>query len=103
MSKRLVAPVAVVIAAAEISYTVVSVASLFPSHAHIARATLTSRPASYLGVYATGTPGSYQSAASFAQAVGRRPNLIGYYSGWGEPFAASFAQAVRRHGAVTLI
>jgi len=61
------------------------------------------RLASYLGVYAAGTPQTYQSVAPFARAAGRHPNIVGYYSGWGQAFATSFAQTVRRHGAVTIV
>src|SRR5579872_3698219 len=40
----------------------------------------------YLGVYEPGTPGSYSGVEEFARAVGRQPNLVSYYSGWGENF-----------------
>jgi hypothetical protein len=59
--------------------------------------------ASYLGVYETGTPSSYKSVASFTKAVGKQPNLVGYYSGWWEPFKASFAETVHQHGAATIV
>src|SRR5947208_85927 len=64
---------------------------------------LPAAPASYLGVYEKGPPGSYQPVAAFTRAAGRQPNLVGYYGGWGEPFEASFAATVRRHGAITLL
>jgi mannan endo-1,4-beta-mannosidase len=64
---------------------------------------LPSTPASYLGVYETGPPGTYQPVADFTKAVGRQPNLVGYYSGWGEPFQTSFAETVSQHGAVTIL
>ena len=35
--------------------------------------------------------------------AGRQPNLVGYYSGWREPFQTSFANTVRSHGAVTIL
>ena len=60
-------------------------------------------PASYLGIYEKGPPGSYQPVAAFTRAAGRPPNLVGYYGGWGEPFEESFAVTVRRHGAITLL
>ncbi len=60
-------------------------------------------PASYLGVYETGVPGSYQPVANFTTAVGKQPNLVGYYSGWWEPFKTSFAEAVHSHGAATIV
>ena len=64
---------------------------------------LPTREASYLGVYGTGTPGSYQSVSAFTAATGRQPNLAGYYSGWDEPFKTGFAQTVKRHGAATVV
>jgi hypothetical protein len=60
-------------------------------------------PASYLGVYETGPPGTYQPVADFTTAIGKQPNLVGYYSGWGEPFQISFAKTVNRHGAITIL
>jgi hypothetical protein len=60
-------------------------------------------PASYLGVYETGPPHTYQPVADFTTAVGKQPNLVGYYSGWGEPFQISFAETVHRHDAATIM
>ena len=59
--------------------------------------------ASYLGVYESGPPHTYQPVTEFAQASGRHPNLVGYYSGWRVPFARSFAETVHRHDAVTIL
>src|SRR5690349_100682 len=64
---------------------------------------LPTRPASYLGVYEKGPPASYRPVTVFTKVVGRQPNLIGYYSGWREPFKVSFATTVSRHGAATII
>jgi len=64
---------------------------------------LPSDPASYLGVYEHGPPGSYQPVTDFTQAAELQPNLIGYYGGWGEPFKTSFAQTASRHGAITIL
>ena len=60
-------------------------------------------PASYLGVYEHGPPHAYQPVADFTRVAGKQPNLVGYYSGWGEPFKTSFAETVSRHGAVTIL
>jgi hypothetical protein len=73
-----------------------------PAPAAVA-ASLPARPASYLGVYATGAPASYGQVASFAQAAGRQPTLVGYFSGWAQPFAAGFAGTVRARGGVPLV
>jgi mannan endo-1,4-beta-mannosidase len=59
--------------------------------------------ASYLGVYEAGSPPAYEPIANFAKAAGKQPNLVGYYSGWAEPFAASFADRIRSHGAIPFV
>src|SRR5271170_1638948 len=64
---------------------------------------LPSDSASYLGVYESGPPGKYQPVADFTSATGKQPNLVGYYSGWREPFQTSFAETVRKHGAATIL
>jgi hypothetical protein len=57
----------------------------------------------YLGVYEPGAPDSYTNINQFAQAVGRQPNLVSYYSAWYEPFNADFAASAAKHGAQTLV
>jgi hypothetical protein len=57
----------------------------------------------YLGVYEPGAPDSYSGVEQFARAVGRQPNLVSYYSGWGEAFQKSFAETAASHGATTII
>ncbi len=64
---------------------------------------LPTSPASYLGVYETGPPHTYEPVAKFARAVGKQPNLVGYYSGWREPFQIPFAETVHAKGAVTIV
>ncbi len=63
-----------------------------PAHAH-----LRASSASYLGVFEQGVPPDYEPVADFAQAVGKQPNMVGYYSGWVQPFPSSFAQKLYRH------
>lgn len=65
-----------------------------PAHAQSVR---------YLGVYERHVLSSYASVDQFAQAIGRQPNLVSYYSSWLEPFQASFAMTAARHGAVPLV
>jgi hypothetical protein len=57
----------------------------------------------YLGVYEPGVPNSYSGVEQFANAVGRQPNLVSYYSGWGQKFALSFAETAENHGATTIV
>jgi hypothetical protein len=101
MRSRLVVLVAVAIAVASAVAASRFVSS--SSHPAAASASLPADPASYLGVYETGPPYAYQPVADFTQAVGKQPNLVGYYSGWGEPFQTSFADTVRGHGAATIL
>jgi len=103
---RLLTVTAVVIAAVAVVLAVTHAGPVLgrASHPPAARATLTApKSASYLGVYEQGTPQSYVSVTEFAQAAGKRPNLVGYYSGWLQQFETSFAQTVSKHGAITIM
>jgi mannan endo-1,4-beta-mannosidase len=99
---RLTMVLAVVVTVAAVAYVIVRFTASPPGSA-AAHASLSSDSDSYLGVYEHGTPRTYQLVADFATAVGRQPNLVGYYGGWGEPFAKPFAETVRRHGAVIIL
>jgi Glycosyl hydrolase family 26 len=99
MRSRLAILVAGLIAAA----TLVFVVSRFLSFTSGAGAALPVAPASYLGVYESGALNTYQPITAFAQAAGQQPNLVGYYSGWREPFQTSFAETVSKHGAATIM
>ena len=96
MRSRLAILVALVIAAAAVLFVVSRF--VWP-----AATSLPSDQASYLGVYESGPPSTYQPVADFTNKTGTQPNLVGYYSGWGEPFQASFAETVREHGATTIL
>jgi Glycosyl hydrolase family 26 len=60
-------------------------------------------PIRYLGVYEPGSPQSYANVDGFARAVGRRPNLVTYYSFWNEDFKEAFAQTAASQGATTIV
>ena len=102
MRSRLVMLVALAIAAVAVAFAVTGIASSRP-RPPAAHAFLPPSLASYLGVYETGTPPTYQPLATFADAAGRQPNLVGYYSGWAEPFDASFADAIHSHGVIPFV
>jgi mannan endo-1,4-beta-mannosidase len=103
---RLLTVTAVVIAAVAV---VLAVTHARPqlgqaSHPPAAHTSLAApKPASFLGVYEEGPPGSYQPVTQFAQAAGKQPNLVGYYSGWLQGFETPFAQTVTKHAAVTIM
>jgi mannan endo-1,4-beta-mannosidase len=104
MRSRLAVPAAAAaIAAVSIAFSAILGASPSPVQNPVAHASLPIGLASYLGVYESGPPQVYLPVAEFAKAAGRQPNLIGYYSGWTEPFATPFAETVHRHGAVTIL
>ena len=101
LKSRLIAPSAIVIAAAALFFTVSPL--IRPAAARdAAYAVLPPSPTSYLGTYVTGQP-TWRPVARFADAVGTHPDLAGYVSRWAEPFPASFARADHRHGATPLV
>ena len=102
MRSRLVTIVALVIAAIAVS---LAAGRLIPhsSQPPVVKAPLPPSVASYLGVYEVGSPPAYQPIADFAKAVGGQPNLVGYYSGWAQPFATSFAAAIHRQGVIPFV
>jgi mannan endo-1,4-beta-mannosidase len=67
------------------------------------RSALPTAPGSYVGLYADGVPASYAGVTAFAAATGVKPDVVLYYSGWLEPFQASFARSVAENGAVPLV
>ncbi len=64
---------------------------------------LPATPASYLGVFEPGEMASYEAVTKFGTAVGRRPDIVLYFSGWGNPFQGDFADTARSHGATVLV
>jgi mannan endo-1,4-beta-mannosidase len=102
MRPRVVMLLAFVIAAVAVGFTGARF-TLLPSSPPAVRASLPSSPASYLGVFENGSPPSYQPIAEFAHAAGRTPDLVGYYSGWAEPFQTSYAQMIRKHGVIPFV
>jgi Glycosyl hydrolase family 26 len=71
----------------------------------VVQASLPTAGFSYLGVYegSDTSVGQYAQVEQFAQAVGRQPNIVLYYSGWGEGFSIPFAQTALQHGATLLV
>ena len=81
----------------------VSPGQVGPAKPAAVHATLSAAPQSVLGVYGGGVPKSYARVNKFAEAIGRQPNVVMYFSGWGAGFQTSFAQAARQHGAVPFV
>jgi mannan endo-1,4-beta-mannosidase len=57
----------------------------------------------HLGVFEPEETVSYSSVTDFATAVGREPDLVLLYSGWGEPFLTQFAETAYAHGAEPVV
>jgi mannan endo-1,4-beta-mannosidase len=102
MKSRLVLVAALVAAVVAVAYAGIRLLYA-PARPPAAHALLPPNPFSYLGVYEGGSPPAYEPIADFASAVGRQPNMDGYYSGWAEPFATSFAQKIYRHGIIPYV
>jgi mannan endo-1,4-beta-mannosidase len=102
MRPRIVMLLAFVIAAVAVGFTGARF-TLLPSPHPPAHSSLPPASDSYLGVFAPGSPPSFQPIEEFAAAAGKQPNLIGYYSGWAQPFATSFAEMVHRHGLIPFV
>jgi hypothetical protein len=64
---------------------------------------LSTSAGSYIGLYSDEDPRSYSGITAFTKATGVKPNVVSYYSGWEEPFQASFAISAAEAGAVPLV
>ena len=102
MKSRLVTLISFSIALAAIAFTGNNLV-LHVARPPVVHASLPPNPASYLGVFEPGAPPGYQPVADFANAVRSHPNLVGYYSGWAQPFAASYATTIRKQGVVPFV
>jgi hypothetical protein len=102
MRPRIVMLLAFVIAAVAVGFTGARF-TILPSSPPVVHRSLPSSSASYLGVFEPGSPPSYKPIEQFASVAGKEPNLIGYYSGWAEPFDTSFAEMVYRHGLIPFV
>ena len=94
--------VTVVIAAAAVVFAVSRFVSSSPAPEPRPRPCRRTPPLTWVSMR-LGHLNTYQPVADFTKAVGRQPNLVGYYSGWGEPFQTSFAETASRHGAATIL
>jgi mannan endo-1,4-beta-mannosidase len=91
--------------AAKITIAVGAALVLLAVIGRIVLAAYTPKPAQggYVGVAEPGEISSYQQIDNFATSIGRKPNIVLYYSSWQEPFQARFAAEVHAHGAVLFI
>ena len=103
MKSRLVMFAAICLAAAALGAAAGRLIGLAPASPPTVHATLAPELASYLGAFEPGAPPDYAPVAGFAKAAGRQPNLVGYYSGWAQPFDMAFAQMIRKHGVIPFV
>jgi mannan endo-1,4-beta-mannosidase len=103
MKSRIPLMVALLLAVTAVSFAVSRLALSAPSSPPPARASLPSELASYLGTFEPGAPSDYGVVASFGRAAGRQANLVGYYSGWTQPFDVAAAKMLQAHGAVPFV
>jgi hypothetical protein len=103
MTSRLVTILAIALAVASLAGASLRLTGSSASPPPAAHASLPPSLASYLGVFEPGAPPAYDAVADFAAAAGREPNLLGFYSGWTEPFDTSFAQTLHRHGVIPFV
>jgi Glycosyl hydrolase family 26 len=103
MRSRLMMIVAIVLALAAVGGAATSVLRAAPKHPATVRAALPPRLAAYLGTFEPGAPPGYGAITEFAQAAGKQPNIVGYYSGWAQPFNMSFAETLKAHGAIPFV
>jgi mannan endo-1,4-beta-mannosidase len=93
---------AFVIAAVAVGFTGARFTYL-PATPPAVHANLPNSPTSYLGVFEDGSPPSFVPVDEFADAVGKPPNLVGFYSGWAQPFSVSMADSMHRHGYIPFV
>jgi mannan endo-1,4-beta-mannosidase len=103
MISRLVTLLAIALAVAALAGASLRLTESSPSSPAAAHASLPPSLGAYLGVFEPGAPPAYDPVANFAAMAGRKPNLLGFYSGWTEPFDTSFAQTLRRNDVIPFV
>jgi mannan endo-1,4-beta-mannosidase len=103
MNSRIPLIVAVLLAMFALGFAGSRLVSSVPHPPPPAHASLPPALASYLGTFEPGAPSDYGAVASFARTANRQPNLVGYYSGWTQPFDMTSARMLQAHGAVPFV
>ena len=103
MNSRIPLIVAVLLAMFALGFAGSRLVSSVPHSPPPAHASLPSKLASYLGTFEPGAPSDYGLVASFARTANRQPNLVGYYSGWTQPFDMASARMLQAHGAIPFV
>jgi Glycosyl hydrolase family 26 len=103
MKSRIPLIVAILLATFALGFAGSRLISSVPHPPPPAHASLPPALASYLGTFEPGAPSDYGVVASFARTANRQPNLVGYYSGWTQPFDMASARMLQAHGAVPFV
>jgi hypothetical protein len=103
MRSRLVVFVAVIMAVAAVAAAAARLAGTPVSAPPAVHATLSPKPAAYLGAFEPGAPPGYGPVQAFGQAATRQPNILGYYSGWAQRFDTSFARTLHQHDVIPFV
>ena len=103
MKSRIPLIVAVLLAMVAVGYAGSRLAGSVSDPPPAAHASLAPELASYLGTFEPGAPPGYGAVASFGQMAGRQPNIVGYYSGWTQPFDMAYAKTLQAHGVVPFV
>jgi mannan endo-1,4-beta-mannosidase len=103
MNSRIPLILAVLLAMFALGFAGSRLISSVPHSPPPAHASLPPALASYLGTFEPGAPSDYGQVASFARTANRQPNLVGYYSGWTQPFDMASARMLQAHGAVPFV
>ena len=103
MKSRIPLIVAVLLAMVAVGYAGSRLAGTVSGPPPAAHASLTPKLASYLGTFEPGAPPGYGAVASFGQMARRQPNIVGYYSGWTQPFDMAYAKTLQAHGVVPFV
>jgi hypothetical protein len=103
MNSRIPLIAAILLAMAAVGFAGGRLVSSVPHPHPPAHASLPPALASYLGTFEPGAPSDYGLVASFARTANRKPNLVGYYSGWTQPFDVASARMLQAHGAVPFV
>lgn len=64
---------------------------------------LPTTPGHYLGVAEANEIKNYDPINTFAGTIGRQPNVVLYYSAWGDPFETALATSAHDHGATPFV
>jgi hypothetical protein len=103
MKSRIPLILAVLLAMVAVGYAGSRLAESVSDPPPAAHASLTPELASYLGTFEPGAPPGYGPIASFQQMANRKPNIVGYYSGWTQPFDMAFARTLQVHGVIPFV